>query len=65
MVEYSTWVSIVRRTARQKGADLSDFQENSNVVSVAADIWNERKNELKQASEGTAEEIATDEVSVA
>lgn len=64
MVEYSDWVGIVRRVASRKGADLSDFEENSAVVSVAADIWNDRKRELQQASQSRAEEIASAEVNV-
>lgn len=65
MVEYSQWVGIVRTEAVSQGADLSDFEENSNVVSVAADIWNDRKAELKAATGREAEQIAADEVTVA
>lgn len=64
MVDYSTWVSIVRSEADRKGADLTAFEENSAVVSVAASIWNDRKAELQSASRRTAEEIAGDEVTV-
>lgn len=64
MVDYSTWVSIVRSEADRKGADLRRFEENSAVVSVAASIWNDRKAELAAASRTVAEEIAEDEVTV-
>lgn len=64
MVEYSKWVSIVRSTAERKGADLSDFRMNSDVVSVAADIWNEQKPRLKAASVREAKQVADEEVSV-
>lgn len=64
MVDYSTWVSIVRSTSDRKGADLRQFEENSNVVSLAADVWNDRKAELKSASRTAAEEIADSEVTV-
>lgn len=64
MVSYETWVGIVRRVASRKGANLSDFETNSAVVSVAADIWNARKEELKGASTSAAEQIANEEVSV-
>lgn len=64
MVEYSTWVSAVRAEASAQGADLSDFETNSQVVSVAAGVWNDRKDELKDASGRMAEQIAAEEVSV-
>lgn len=65
MVEYSTWVSIVRTEATEQGADLSDFETNSDLVSVAASIWNDRKQELQNASGSVAENIAAEEVTVA
>lgn len=64
MVSYETWVSIVRSTADRKGANLSDFSTNSDLVSVAASVWRDRKGELQAASEGTAKEIAEGEVTV-
>jgi len=64
MVEYNQWVSIVRTEAVSQGAELNDFEENSNVVSVSADIWNARKNEIQKASGREAEGIAAEEVSV-
>lgn len=65
MVEYSTWVSIVRTEAASQGADLDEFETNSDVVSVAAAVWRDRKQELQQADGRTAEQIAAQEVSVA
>lgn len=65
MVEYSTWVSIVRTEATEQGADLSDFETNSDLISVAAAVWNDRKAELQAASGREAEQIASAEVSVA
>lgn len=64
MVDYSTWVSTVRTEAAEQGADLNDFETNSDVVSVAASIWNDRKDELQQATGREAEQIAGDEVNV-
>lgn len=63
MVEYETWVSIVRETAGRKGADLSDFETNSMVISVAASIWNDRP-DLKTATKGAARQVADEEVTV-
>lgn len=64
MVAYETWVSIVRSTADRKGANLSDFETNSDLVSVAGAIWRDRKDEIKASSERQAREIADGEVSV-
>jgi hypothetical protein len=64
MVDYSTWVSIVRSEADRKGADLTAFEENSAVVSLAAEVWNDRKAELRSASEQEARTVAEGEVTV-
>jgi hypothetical protein len=64
MVDYSKWISIVRTEAASQGAELSDFEENSNIVSVGAEIWNDRKQELKNATGREAENIAQEEISV-
>lgn len=64
MVEYSTWVSAVRAEASAQGADLSDFETNSQLISVAADVWNDRNSELQSATGQMAEQIAAEEVSV-
>lgn len=65
MVQYHEFVRLVRREASRQGADLSDFEENSDVISVAADIWNDRKEELQNASEREAAAVAEEEVTVA
>lgn len=64
MVSYSTWVSIVRSEAGRQGADLSDFETNSDVMSVAGDIWNDQKGLLQEASKNRAEDVARSEVNV-
>lgn len=64
MVSYEQWVGIVRDVASRKGADLSDFGTNSDMVSVAAAIWRDRKTEIKQASQSRAKKIADGEVTV-
>ena len=64
MVDYSQWVSIVRSEAERKGADLTEFEENSAVVSVAAAVWNDRKQELQESSRDEAEAVASAEVNV-
>lgn len=63
MVKYTKWVSIVFDVAESQGFD-SSFADNSTAVSLAAEIWNDRKQELRSASVSTAREIAGEEVSV-
>lgn len=63
MVEYSTWVSLCRVVASRKGADLSKFELNSDLVSVAAEIWRER-DDLEDATERQARAIAEEEIEV-
>lgn len=64
MVKYHEFVGLVRQEAKAQGADMSEFESNSEVVSVAASIWNDRKEELKAADRSEAERIASDEVTV-
>lgn len=64
VVKYPTWVSVVRTEVSKQGANLNDFSTNSDVVSVAAAVWNDRKNELESMSRSEAETVATQEVDV-
>jgi hypothetical protein len=63
MVKYETWVSLVHEEARKQGAQ-SGFHESQSMVSVAADIWNDRKDEIRSASRHEAENIAAAEIDV-
>lgn len=63
MVTYSNWVSICFETARRKGFEAS-FEDNASVISVAAEVWNDRKQQLASASKSTAKSIADDEIHV-
>lgn len=64
MVSYNEWVGIVFDVADSKGAKNS-FEKNASTLSVAAEIWGDRKSEIRPASESTAIAIAEDEISVA
>lgn len=64
MVDYETWVGVTRSVAAEKGADLRDFETNSQLVSVAAEVWNDRKQDIEAMSEGQARRLARQEVSV-
>lgn len=63
MVEYSTWVGIVFDVAKSQGFRPS-FQANSEVVELAADIWQDRRTELQRASESQARAVAQAEINV-
>lgn len=44
---------------------MRSSQENSQeLISVVADVWNDRKSELKTATVSEAEAIAAEEISV-
>lgn len=64
MVTYSEWVGIVRSTAERKGADVSDFETNSAIVSVAADLWRQNKTDLERMGRSAARGFADGEVTV-
>lgn len=64
MVSYEQWVSIARSVADRKGARLDEFEKNSELISLAADIWNDRKQELQNASKSQAKNVADEEISV-
>lgn len=63
MVSYQRWVSIVFDIAKQKGAQTGP-QDNAKTLSVAGSIWSDRKDELKDANQSTARDIADQEVVV-
>lgn len=65
MVKYATWVSVVWDSAKAKGIGTPSFEESQDVTGLAAEVWNDRKDEIKTASEAEAKEIADDEVVVA
>lgn len=62
MVAYETWVSIVRLAAERDGANLHDFETNSEIVSVAAELWNEFP--VDDMNQQEASELADSEVTV-
>jgi hypothetical protein len=64
MVAYENWVSVCRSEADRQGADLNDFEVNSMVVSVAGEVWRDRKDEIERANQTRAKEIARSELTV-
>jgi hypothetical protein len=64
MVEYRQWVSVTFEVAKSKGADTSRPENNAAILSLAAEIWQDRKNELRSMNENSARGIAEQEVVV-
>jgi hypothetical protein len=63
MVSYQTWTAVAFDVAQSKG--MQNSQENSaNLVSLAAEIWQERKAELSTATRAEAERVAEQELNV-
>lgn len=63
MVSYQRWTSIAFDVAKSKG--LSTGQEsNRDMISVSAEIWRDRKDELSTATIAEAEKIARQEISI-
>lgn len=67
MVSYQKFTSICYDVAKTKGASLEGpgtQQNNQDLVSVIADIWNDYKDELIAATVAEAREIALREIEV-
>lgn len=63
MVSYQKWTQIAFEVAGNAGMESS--QENSrDLVSVAASVWNDRKEELSAATVSEARRIAQSEIHV-
>lgn len=61
MVSYQRWTSIAFQEARSQGMENSQ-QNNQELVSIVAEIWQDRKRELSAATIAEAEEIAAAEI---
>jgi len=64
MVTYQAWTSTVFEVAKQDGAQFENISDGSSVVSIAAEVWQERKGELKTATAAEARDIARQEIQV-
>lgn len=63
MVSYQRWTAIAFAEARSQGMNPS--QENSReLISLVADVWNDRKAELSAATVAEAERLAEREIMV-
>lgn len=63
MVSYQKWTQIAFQTARKKGMRTSQEQSQS-LISVAAEVWRDRKSELSAATQAEAQRIANEEITV-
>lgn len=63
MVTYQKWTQVAFNVARRKGMETSQEQSQS-LISVAAEVWRERKSELSAATQSEAERIADEEITV-
>lgn len=50
--------------AKNEGAQFENIDDGAEVIGVAADIWGERKQELRTATMAEARDIARQEVDV-
>lgn len=67
MVSYQRWTSIGYEVARQKGATLEGAgtqEENQELVSLLAEVWNDRKDEIATSTVAEARDIARREIAV-
>lgn len=67
MVSYQRWTSVCYEVARSKGARLEGQgtqQENQALISLIAEVWNERKDELSTATVSEARSVAQTEIQV-
>lgn len=63
MVTYQRWTSIAFEVARQQGMETTR-SNSQDLVSILADVWNDRKEELSAATVQEARSIAQSEISV-
>lgn len=64
MVSYQKWTQIAFDEAKSQGLEPSQ-ESSAELVSVAAAIWNDRKDELNTANVSQARAIASQEINVA
>lgn len=67
MVTYQKWTKLAYRVAKRKGADIEGpgtQANNQEMVSLIAEVWNDRKPELSSATVAEAKNIAEQEINV-
>lgn len=64
MVSYPQFTSIVFDVATAEGAQFAGISDGQEVIGVAAEIWDERKDELSTATRSEARDVARQEVEV-
>jgi len=67
MVSYQTWTAIAYQEAVRKGAELEGegtARSNRELLSIIAEVWQDRKDELSTMTRTEAREVADNEISV-
>lgn len=64
MVTYPQFTSVVFDVATAEGAQFDSINDGQAVIKVAADVWQDRKEELQTATLAEARDVARQEVQV-
>lgn len=63
MVSYQKFTALAFEVAKRRGMNTSR-ENNNQLISVTAEIWNERKDELETATISEARSVLEREISV-
>lgn len=64
MVSYQQWTSAAFEACEEQGADTSDQEIAQDIISVAADVWNDHKDEIQGMALEAAKDYALREIAV-
>lgn len=56
MVKWQTFVSLCFEVKRDRGNDVDSLAESQQVISIASDLWNQKKSELRTADRASAKQ---------
>lgn len=59
MVEYSDWVKAMHRAYKNEGGEYGSEAVSQTIVDVAAEVWNEHKEQILEMAMYAAVEFAT------
>lgn len=54
MVSWQQFVSLCFDVKRERGNDVESLEESQEVLQVASSLWNDRKDDLRTASQQAA-----------
>lgn len=64
MVSYQTWVALTFRVARRKGVQYEGIADGADTIEVAAAIWSQNTETIKQWTERQALDWLEEHVAV-